>query len=48
MSARATGTFEVTLVPDTATGELAGLTGTMTIDVAEGTHRYTLEYTLGS
>lgn len=36
----------ITVVPDSGTGELAGLAGTMTIDIADGKHSYTLEYTL--
>ncbi|MEO8381553.1 MAG: DUF3224 domain-containing protein [Acidobacteriota bacterium] len=37
----------ITVVPDSGTGELTGLTGTMTIDIAaDGTHSYDLEYTL--
>jgi hypothetical protein len=34
------------VVPDSATGELEGLTGTMEIIVAEGKHTYKLEYDL--
>lgn len=37
----------ITVVPDSGTGELAGIVGTMTIAIAEGTHSYELEYTLG-
>ena len=36
----------ITVVPDSGTGRLAGLAGTMTIDVADGKHSYTFEYTL--
>ena len=36
----------VTVVPDSATDELAGLAGKMTIIIAGGTHSYALEYTL--
>lgn len=38
--------LSVTVVPDSGTGELAGITGTMTIDIADGKHSYTFEYTL--
>jgi uncharacterized protein DUF3224 len=39
--------LEVLVVPDSGTGELAGLAGTMRIDIAEGgKHSYTFEYTL--
>jgi hypothetical protein len=34
------------VVPDSATGELVGLTGTMTITIADGKHSYDFEYTL--
>ena len=37
----------VTVVPDSGTGQLAGLAGTMTIALAEGKHSYDFEYTLG-
>lgn len=36
----------VTVVPDSGTEELAGLAGTMTIDITDGKHFYTFEYTL--
>ena len=36
----------VTVVPDSGTAELAGLTGKMTIKIADGKHSYDLEYTL--
>jgi hypothetical protein len=35
------------VVPDSGTGELTGLAGTMTIDIAGGKHSYVFEYTLG-
>ena len=38
--------LNITVVPDSGTGELAGLAGTMAIDVAGGKHAYVLEYTL--
>lgn len=34
----------VTVVPDTGTGELAGLTGSMRIDIVGSEHRYTFDY----
>jgi len=37
----------VTVVPDSGSGELQGLAGTMTIAIAEGKHSYTFDYTLG-
>ena len=45
---RGTPQLVITVVPDSGTEELAGLRGTMTIDVAAGgAHSYVLEYTLG-
>ena len=34
----------VTIVPDSGTGELAGISGTLRIDNDEGKHSYVLEY----
>ena len=36
----------ITVVPDSGTGQLAGVTGTMTIDIRDGKHFYTFDYTL--
>jgi len=36
----------VTVVPDSGTGELAGLQGKMTINIEDGKHFYKFEYTL--
>jgi hypothetical protein len=36
----------VTVVPDSGTGELEGLAGTMTVEIADGKHSYAFEYTL--
>jgi hypothetical protein len=38
--------LSITVVPDSGTGELAGLAGTMTIQIADGKHSYDFEYTL--
>jgi hypothetical protein len=38
--------LSVTVVPDSGTGELAGLTGKMTIIIADGKHSYDFEYSL--
>lgn len=38
--------LELTLVPGSGTGELAGIDGTMTIVIEGGVHHYTLDYTL--
>ena len=37
----------VTVVPDSATGDLAGLAGTMAIEITGKDHAYRLDYTLG-
>jgi hypothetical protein len=39
--------LRITVVPDSGTGELAGLAGQMTIDRDDGKHSYGFEYTLG-
>jgi hypothetical protein len=39
-------TLTVSVIPDSATGELAGLQGTMAIDIGGGQHRYTFNYSL--
>lgn len=36
----------ITVVPDSGTGQLAGLSGKMAINIAEGKHSYDFEYTL--
>ena len=36
----------VTVIPDSGTDELAGLTGTMTIEIKDGKHFYGLDYTI--
>ena len=38
--------LSVTVVPDSGTGQLTGLTGTMTIHIVEGKHSYDFDYTL--
>lgn len=44
---RGTPSLSITVVPDSGTGELTGLTGTMTIQVAaDGAHYYTFEYSV--
>lgn len=43
---RGTPQLSVTVVPDSATGQLAGLTGTMEIKIDGGKHYYQFEYTL--
>jgi hypothetical protein len=43
---RGTPSLTITVVPDSGTGELVGLTGTMTIEITEGKHLYVFEYSL--
>ena len=38
--------LSIVVVPDSGTGELAGLAGTMDIRIAEGKHFYSFDYTL--
>ncbi len=44
---RGAASLSVTVVPDTGTGELAGLRGKMAIKVTEDKHLYTFEYGFG-
>lgn len=39
-------TLTVSVIPDSATGDLTGLRGTMTIDITGGQHHYTFTYQL--
>jgi Protein of unknown function (DUF3224) len=38
--------LSVIVVPDSGTGELTGITGTLNIDIKDGTHYYALDYAL--
>jgi hypothetical protein len=38
--------LNITVVPDSGTGELSGLAGTMTIEMTDGKHSYNFEYTI--
>ncbi len=44
--ARGVPDLNITVVPDSGTGQLVGLTGTLTIHIAEGKHSYDFEYSL--
>lgn len=44
---RGAQSLSVTVVPDSGTGDLAGLAGRMKIIIAEGGHSYEFDYTLG-
>ena len=46
MSRGANYKLDVSVVPESGTGELAGITGTMTIIIEGKTHSYDLEYRL--
>ena len=43
---RGTPLLSVTVVPDTGTGQLEGITGTVTIKIDQGKHSYEFDYTL--
>jgi hypothetical protein len=44
---RGHGQLALTVVPDSGSGELAGLAGTMQIVIENGAHYYVFEYTFG-
>ena len=39
--------LQITVVPDSGTGDLAGISGAMTINIADKKHFYEFEYTVG-
>lgn len=43
---RGTPQLTITVVPDSGTGELTGLSGTMVITITDGKHFYQLDYTI--
>ncbi|WP_416905989.1 DUF3224 domain-containing protein [Micromonospora echinospora] len=45
---RGAGSLTIQVVPDTGTGELAGLTGTMEILLVDGERGFTFDYTVES
>ena len=45
---RGAPTLAVTVVPDSGTDELTGLSGTMVIDITGGQHSYAFEYTFSA
>jgi hypothetical protein len=45
---RGTPNLAITVVPDSGTGQLAGIAGRMAITIAEGKHSYDFEYTLAA
>ena len=44
---RGEGRLTVTVVPDSGTGDLAGMTGSMSINITDGKHFYELDYSVG-
>ena len=44
--ARGVPQLSITVIPDSGTGELVGLTGTMAISIVDGHHTYDFEYRL--
>jgi hypothetical protein len=43
---RGVGEMSITVVPDSGSGELAGLAGRLTIHIVDGKHSYDFDYTL--
>ena len=43
---RGVGELNITVIPDSATGELVGLSGRMNIIIADGKHSYEFDYEL--
>ncbi|HTE47544.1 MAG TPA: DUF3224 domain-containing protein [Gemmatimonadaceae bacterium] len=43
---RGVGVLSVTVVPDSGTGQLTGITGSMNIIIADGKHSYEFDYKL--
>ena len=41
---RGTPQLTVSVVPDSGTGELAGISGTLSIQIADGKHSYSMDY----
>lgn len=40
--------LSIGVVPDSGSGDLAGISGSLAIEIADGTHSYTFDYTLPS
>lgn len=45
---RGAATLGISVVPDSGTGELTGLSGTMSIEIADGKHSFGFDYTLAN
>src|SRR5262245_56590636 len=48
LMARGTSQLTVTVVPDSGTGQLAGLAGNLAILIEDGKHSYEFEYTIAA
>ena len=46
MMTRGAQELTITIIPDSGTEELTGITGTMTIDIRDGKHFYGIDYSL--
>lgn len=46
LMARGAPDLQIRVVPDSGTGDLTGLTGSMSIEIEDGRHSYVLEYDL--
>jgi len=46
LSDRGAQSLTIAIVPDSGTGELRGIRGRMSIEIVEGRHHYSLDYTL--
>lgn len=46
--ARGVPTLSLTVVPDSGTGDLMGISGAMAIDITEGRHFYTFDYAIAA
>lgn len=44
---RGMGTLTINIIPDSGTGDLAGIRGTLVVAVVEKKHTYELEYAIG-
>ena len=45
---RGTPSLKISVVPDSGTGDLDGLSGTVMINIVDGKHSYTFDYTLAA
>jgi hypothetical protein len=45
---RGAPSLNITIVPDSGTGDLTGISGTLDIQIADGKHSYVLDYTIAT